>query len=83
MLQAGHAADLGFAAREQSDSLQRQRVDDSGPSADGTAIVSPANGKTLTSDEMSERDVKDAIDKRMQRIRHDATRPSTSEHSRS
>jgi hypothetical protein len=59
---------LGFAAHEQSDSLQRQPVDDSGLSADG---------------KMSERDVKDAIDKRMQRIRHDATRASTNEHSRS
>jgi hypothetical protein len=45
--------------------------------------VSAANGKTLASyEKMSERDVKDALDKRMQRIRHDATRASTSEHSR-
>jgi len=32
-------------------------------------------GKTLASyEKMSERDVKNALDKRMQRIRHDATR---------
>jgi len=50
----------------------------------GLQAVGPANGKTLASyEKMSERDVKDAIDKRMQRIRHDATRASTSEHSRS
>jgi hypothetical protein len=41
-------------------------------------------GKTLASyEKMSERDVRDAIDERMQRIRHDATRASTSEYSRS
>jgi hypothetical protein len=34
-------------------------------------------------EKMSERDVKEALDKRMQRIRHGATRASTSEHSRS
>jgi hypothetical protein len=50
----------------------------------GLQSVSPANGKTLASSEkMSKRDVKHAIDKRMQRIRHGATRASTSEHSRS
>ena len=46
----------------------------------GLQSISPANGTTLASyEKMSERDVKDAIDKRMQRIRHDATRASTSE----
>jgi hypothetical protein len=35
------AADVGFAACEQSDSLQRQRVDDSGLSAAGTATGQP------------------------------------------
>jgi hypothetical protein len=50
----------------------------------GLQSVGPANGKTLAScEKMSERDVKDAIDERMQPIRHDATRASTSEHSRS
>jgi len=33
-------------------------------------------------EKMSGRDVKEAIDKRMQRIRHGATRASTSVHSR-
>jgi len=50
----------------------------------GLQSVGPANGKTLASyEKMSERDVKDAIDKRMQRIRDDGTRASTSELSRS
>jgi hypothetical protein len=50
----------------------------------GLQSVGPANGKTLASyEKMSKRDVKHAIDKRMQRIRRDATRASTSEHSRS
>jgi hypothetical protein len=50
----------------------------------GLQSVGPAHGKTLASyEKMSERDVEDAIDKRMRRIRHDATRASTSEHSRS
>jgi len=49
----------------------------------GRQSVNPANGKTLASyEKMSERDVKDAIDRRMQRIRHDATQASTSKHSR-
>jgi len=68
-------------ARERSDSLQRQRVDGSGLSADGLESVAPAVGKRLAGfEKMSERDVKEAIDKRIQGIRHGATRASTSEH---
>jgi hypothetical protein len=38
-------------------------------------IIHAVNGKTLASyEKMSERDVEDAIDKRMQSIRYDATR---------
>jgi hypothetical protein len=41
-------------------------------------------GKTRVSyEKMSERDVKETLDERLPRIRHDATRASTSEHSRS
>jgi hypothetical protein len=50
----------------------------------GLRSVGAVDDKTLASHEkMSERDVKDAIDQRTQRIRRVATRASTSEQSRS
>jgi len=49
----------------------------------GLQSVSPGEWQDARYEKMSKRDVKDAVDKRMPRIRHDATRASTSEHSRS